>query len=683
MSDYTTKSALRERYIVALEKSTNQTEFLRRNADNLFNLDLTVYTANYSFESAVYNAVSQSVIDSTISLHPEQQKALRAIYDNHGLIFSAPTSFGKTFVMFEFISRELPNNVFLVVPTLALVEEYNRKIIRKYSGVFGNYRVHTNLTGKLRLGPRNIFILTHDRVIDPEAYKQIDQLQIDLLVIDEVYKLQRSERNDRVLVLNLAYYNLVKRASRHILLAPFIGGIVNLDRLPRKPAFLRSDYSPVVNEVQTYEIPDSENETRFLKTAEILSLLPPDENRIVYFPTVSSLAQFCTFFGSGGGSVSPSRRIISFLKWVRREFHKDWYVVRAVENGILVHNGQIPVGIRSFMLSLFNTERSVYRTLLSTSTLLEGVNTSAKHIVITKASRTGEEPFDAFDFFNLVGRSGRLYEHYLGVAHYVRSPLDPIFVKDEAIRSIEFEVTEQSADFRIHTNNYLDIPEYISFIEVLGVSHEEFVSRVGARYRFDTVKSLYDSYKNREVPLLEELRTMVEVPTRGRGRLIGQLVGIFDGKEDRLHSFVVTKLLDLRRPSISSIIDSVSRDMNIRNVDFIINLTLRLKGSYIEHEFYSKLQIVHYFMEIDGHDQNLVDVIDSKVKRNIDLLYYTDSKTKKMLKDLGISDRDIEKIVSMIGESIEDLFDLKAALVEKVLGKTKLEFISQYVIESL
>jgi len=89
-------------------------------AQQLFNCGLTVYSRNYSFDSAIYQAFSLSVLNKNISLHPEQLRVLKEIEDNPAVIISAPTSFGKTFCIFEYIARKHPKNVVLVVPTVAL-----------------------------------------------------------------------------------------------------------------------------------------------------------------------------------------------------------------------------------------------------------------------------------------------------------------------------------------------------------------------------------------------------------------------------------------------------------------------------------------------------------------------------------------------------------------------------------
>ena len=59
--------------------------------------------------------------------------------------------------------------------------------------------------------------------------------KIDFLVIDEVYKLETDMQNDRVLVLNMAYYYLSKKASKYVLLAPFIKEVNDIDKLEKSP----------------------------------------------------------------------------------------------------------------------------------------------------------------------------------------------------------------------------------------------------------------------------------------------------------------------------------------------------------------------------------------------------------------------------------------------------------------
>lgn len=97
MSQFEDIQIYREEYIRKLDQTKDKTEFALNNASSLYALGLTMYSRDYSFDSLVYNAFAMSSLDENIALHPEQRKILTLIHKNRGLIFSAPTSFGKTF----------------------------------------------------------------------------------------------------------------------------------------------------------------------------------------------------------------------------------------------------------------------------------------------------------------------------------------------------------------------------------------------------------------------------------------------------------------------------------------------------------------------------------------------------------------------------------------------------------
>lgn len=672
----------REDLILKLEKFKENKNSIINFSESLFSVDLTMYSGSKNLNSLIYNAFSISHLDDNVSLHPEQIEIINQVIENDGIILSAPTSFGKTFCVFEYIAREKPKCIVLVVPTLALVDEYNKKIIKRYKKSFENYKVYLNINEDYDydFSLNNIFILTHDRVVDRINYSIFRE--IDLLVIDEVYKLKRDDFDDRVLILNLAYYHLVQKAKKHILLAPFIGGIENIDVLEKKPKFIKSDYSPVVNKVKTYNIDIDESIVRFNKTLEIISELPVDEKKMIYFPSVHNIYNFIKSQTIDEAPTQLNKDIISFIKWIRREIHPEWYLVKSMELGYLIHNGQLPIGIRMFQLDYYNEKDSGFNTLLCTSTLLEGVNTTAKHIIITKPSRKPNENFDAFDFFNLVGRSGRLFEHYLGIAHYIKSPIDPNYNREEAVKNIELEITEKTADIDIHLNNYKDNEEYIKFLDELNITHDIYLEKIGSKFRFSTVLQLYLAYLKHKDELLDELREFLENDVKGRLHLIQIFLKIFESNQVSLNSFIINKLLNKRKLSIKTIVDSVIKYYKSYELDYIITHTLKLKSSYIEYEFYSKLLIIHFFLECEKVDLSIINVIDDKIKQSIDYLYYTNSRSRKLLKDLGIYEGDIDKIIKVIGDDFVDTSHLRLLLINNIKNFRGLSIISKYVIKS-
>ncbi len=674
---------IRDKYIRILDDSENSTMKAKEIADDLFALDLTVYSKDNTFDSIIYNALSISELDSSISLHPEQQKILNEIEKNQALIVSAPTSFGKTFCIFEYIARYEPNNIVLIVPTLALVDEYRKKIIKKYKEKFQEYKIYSNIDEEKQydFDRKNIFILTHDRVVQETNYMLIKK--IDLLVIDEVYKLEKDLKDDRVLILNMAYYYMAKIADKYVLLAPFIKEVEDTELLEKKPVLYASNYSPVVNEVISCELINDKD--RELECKKILDKIGKKEKTLIYFPTVTGIYNYIKNIISNEDVIKDmDENIKFFIDWAKEEIHEEWGLIKALERGYLIHNGQLPIGTRMFQMNLYE-KSSIYNRLLCTSTLLEGVNTSAKNIIITRPSRTknnDKDNFSAFDFYNLVGRTGRLYEHFLGKAYYIKGPKDPKYEKVDAVRSIKFELTDQSKDIDLQTGNIEKHKDIIDFLNMLKIDREEYCSKIGNKVRFETVKKMYNKYREIREKLQEELQSLIDDNKKGRYSLVTILYTIINGKNNVLESNIINKLLDRKRPKLKTVIKNVSKGKD-DNVDYIIATTIRLKMGYIEHEFYTKVLIIRYFMENEGVKEELINKLNEKVINAIEQLYFSDSIQKKMLVDIGIYERDVENIIKIVGSNFEDELELKNRLIDNVNKLDNISFISKYVINNL
>ena len=71
---------------------------------------------------------------------------------------------------------------------------------------------------------------------------------------------------------------------------------------------------------------------------------------------------------------------------------------------------------------LFNAGKLKF--LVCTSTLIEGVNTAAKHVVIYD-NKISRKPIDYFTYRNIQGRSGRMFRHFVGTVHLFHNPPQP------------------------------------------------------------------------------------------------------------------------------------------------------------------------------------------------------------------------------------------------------------------
>ena len=676
----------RKQYIRNLAFSDDLTKAAKTMAEDLFALDLTVYSSDYCFESVIYNALAVSEIDDRVSLHPEQLNILSKIEKNDALIISAPTSFGKTFCIFEYIARFKPDSIVLIVPTLALVEEYYKKIIKKYRDGFIKYKIYTNISEEkiYDFTRKNIFILTHDRVVQESVIAKLEK--IDFLVIDEVYKLETDKTDDRVLVLNMAYYYLAKKAAKYVLLAPFIKEILDYDQLEKKPVFYRSDYSPVVNNIVQKKI--ISDEERFAKCQEIIESLV-GEKTLIYFATVTGKYGMYTYIDSVIANEpevdSMPGEVSAFIQWASEEIHDEWCVITALKHGYLLHNGQIPVGTRIFQINQYG-EQLGFDKMLCTSTLLEGVNTTAENIVIVQPARKYAkegECFSSFDFFNLVGRTGRLNEHLIGNAYYIQGPRDVEFSYNDAVKSIRFEILDHTDDMDIQFKDISNNQNVNGFLDTLGITIDEYLENIGTKVRFETARNIYNRFVENITEFNSILFEMVANPEKGRYSLIYLLIKIADGKDNSLEANITNELLDKRRPSIKIVVNDLRKYYKNVDINSLISKTIRIKNGYIEHQLYNRTSIIKYYCRLAKFADDQVNILDSKVLKPIEYLYFLNVKNKKMLIDIGIYERDVEKIIQVIGADFDDTIELKNRLLENWNKLGSISYISRYVIGNL
>ena len=96
-------------------------------------------------------------------LHSAQARVLRRLMAGDSVILSAPTSFGKSLLIDIVISAKDFNNIVLIVPTLALVEETRRRMSR----FIDRYSIITS--SNQSFGENNIFVLTQERFLAMES----------------------------------------------------------------------------------------------------------------------------------------------------------------------------------------------------------------------------------------------------------------------------------------------------------------------------------------------------------------------------------------------------------------------------------------------------------------------------------------------------------------------------------
>ncbi|HWY35317.1 MAG TPA: DEAD/DEAH box helicase, partial [Nitrosopumilaceae archaeon] len=169
--------------------------------------------------------------------HDEQLELLKYLNAGRNVIVSAPTSFGKSLLIEEIVASKQFKNLVIIQPTLALLDETRRKLL-KYSD---DYKLIVRTSQEPDPNKGNIFLFTAERVNEYHIFPQID-----FLVIDEFYKLSGNRDDERSSSLNTAFYYLLKNNNpRFYLLGPNIDSISEGFAEKYNAVFYKSHYSLV------------------------------------------------------------------------------------------------------------------------------------------------------------------------------------------------------------------------------------------------------------------------------------------------------------------------------------------------------------------------------------------------------------------------------------------------------
>lgn len=226
--------------------------------------------------------------------------------------------------------------------------------------------------------------------------------KIDLFVIDEAYKLTDTIKGSREVILNRSFIDTINNSNKIILLMPLVNSIRGLDQLTFE--ILKSDYAPVAKTFHSINNLDIKIREDIERNAD---------TNLIYFNSPKDLEKF--YLTTLNEIKIPVKINYNWIKRVEEDFHSDWLPIKAIKFGIGIHYGPMPKFVQRKVADLFKD--SSLKNLLSTNSIIEGVNTPTKNIYITTSSNIlGDK--NLVKYKNLVGRAGRLGEHKVGNIFY-------------------------------------------------------------------------------------------------------------------------------------------------------------------------------------------------------------------------------------------------------------------------
>jgi replicative superfamily II helicase len=388
----------------------------------------------------------ENTTEEGIALTDFQHKFYTNLDKQKSLSISAPTSAGKSFILNLDLVRRLRSgkeeSIVYIVPTRALISEVSARIrktikAREINGaIVRTAPFPTKNSAHLK---NTIYVLTPERLLSllkPENNTK----KITSIFIDEAHEIQKGNRGITLQSAVDLALSLHRNASV-LFASPLIsnpGYFLSLFGRQEEGLYFTETLSPVSQNLLLI------SEIRNQPTKVNVSLLAA--NRVIELGVTpisfkfrdsksSQRAKFANeitlsnestiIFANGPGEAenvaeellkinrdfSASDEVKDFINFIRSEVHEEYPLAKTLEYGVAVHYGDMPSIVRSGVEELFKSAE--IRFLCCTSTLLQGVNLPAKHIVIENP-HSGNNPMSRSDFLNLSGRAGRLLQEFHG-----------------------------------------------------------------------------------------------------------------------------------------------------------------------------------------------------------------------------------------------------------------------------
>lgn len=464
--------------------------------------------------------------------------------------FSGPTSMGKSFIIKSFIRKAIsnspPENIVIMVPTRALINQFSMDLNRELKGLleYYKYKVATNSNVADSASDKQqqyLLVLTYERFISYLSQKK--NPLIGYLFVDEAHKLA-AENDSRA----ITAYNAIAKAIRA---NPSLNLYFASPNVSNPEVFLKLFKKDENKSYRTTESPVSQNlffidliekkathytdfetyvfQPILLETAstfqDILKSIGKSENNIVYCSSrYQAVDKALNLFNSmQNEEIEISKNVKKAITQIKGYIHKDYYLAEFLSKGIGYHFGNLPQIIRNKVEDLFKNSYISY--IFCTSTLLEGVNLPAKNVFILN-DKNGRSTLQPIDFWNLAGRAGRLkyelsgnifcikenikdWKHVELLKKDVEITLKPSIENhiDRHLKKIE-EFIRKTPDIKVKTEALREILAYIANIISIDTLEIERTN-----YRSTIINKLIEENKEQIIELAKEKNKNIEIPT--------------------------------------------------------------------------------------------------------------------------------------------------------------------------
>ncbi|MFT3991743.1 MAG: DEAD/DEAH box helicase [Luteolibacter sp.] len=385
--------------------------------------------------------------EDSVVLTDFQSLLFSRIGDFRAVSFSAPTSAGKSFLLGLDLVRRLrrpgKKSVVFVVPTRALI----RQVMRDVNQVLATHELEVPVVcipelfedDELDIGV--VYVLTQERLLNLVQNSE-GVPYVSTLIIDEAQEIQSGTRGmllqsaiekviDTFPFVELVFSSPLRSNPGYLLeifrqqregsffveeCSPVTQNLLLIKSVPRKPLLAAVSILSELGTIDIGEIP-LEFSFRGSKQASIarfaVKFTRKGDSSIIYANGSRDAESIAEQVGNLLKiEEDKSERIEDLVNFITNEIHPLHPLIPLLRKRCAFHYGHLPHIIRSEIEDLVKSGEISF--LISTSTLLQGVNLPAKNIFIWSPKKGNQSPMSKGDFWNLAGRAGRLTREFHG-----------------------------------------------------------------------------------------------------------------------------------------------------------------------------------------------------------------------------------------------------------------------------
>ncbi|ALD66377.1 DEAD/DEAH box helicase [Spiroplasma cantharicola] len=361
-----------------------------------------------------------------------------AILKRKNIIISAPTSFGKSFMMREIILKKNMGNFFFIVPTISLQNEYFSEFYKKLLNKDFEKKIYIGIEvvndHDFNAFNKNIFILTQEKMLSFIRKYENSMLNIDYVVFDEFQEFIMNPFDSRgsIMYSVIEFFNNFN--TPHVFAMPLIASplskikkvLQNIEERNYVEIISKIDYSLkdfyLLKNNSTSEKWNIKINDNNIKVAEINEKLKKDHlikkiietesnNTTIVFSQKSKIKKKnYDFFNLNSTNFKNNNKILLVLNYIKNNLADErYYIYKALENGVAIHHSDIDFYLKKQIEFLYKNK--IIKCIFTTETLAHGVNLNATNFIFdanVSGSVHKSNSRKELTYKNLIGRVGRI-----------------------------------------------------------------------------------------------------------------------------------------------------------------------------------------------------------------------------------------------------------------------------------